>query len=151
MSLAVTLELINCRLIFGQLFIDVILGLGCDNVGGGSAVNWFRRFQRDSVFRVGGIVVLGGGTHGDLERGGSLKWDRNGGQRLWITNFPCSQMSPTLDLESPVICLMIFVLMSVSPPFLFRSNETTDTWDACGPCRSMPLIRWARRDTILPI
>jgi hypothetical protein len=29
--------------------------------------------------------------------------------------------------------------MSVSPPFFFRSNETTATLDACALCRSMPI------------
>jgi hypothetical protein len=38
--------------------------------------------------------------------------------------------------------------MCVPSPFLFRSNETTATLDAYGLCRSMPLIRWARRDKV---
>ncbi|KAI5714982.1 hypothetical protein M8J77_008616 [Diaphorina citri] len=33
--------------------------------------------------------------------------------------------------------------MSVSPPFLFRSNETTATLDACGSCPSMPIPWYA--------
>jgi hypothetical protein len=32
-----------------------------------------------------------------------------------------------------------FLKMSVSPPFLFSSNETAATLDACGLCRSMPI------------
>lgn len=33
--------------------------------------------------------------------------------------------------------------MNISPPFLVSSNETTDTPDGCGLCRSMHLVKFS--------